>query len=275
MVKITDTGIAMSEAAAARVGALAWLVVVGLLSCAAASVWTIVAELDRARYSEHNGLPTFDLDHHVQTARATSFTVLLLTAVVFITWHYRMLRRLERSRGELLRHSTGWVIWGWFVPLFNLVRPKQMIDDAWRATAVTTTPRPRVAARVHLWWAFWLLSLVLSAVGTNLSRATPDEVTEADRFSAAGDACTVLAALLAVAVVVGLSRRESLVPQPPPLLARPGMMLFNPPPDWPTPQGGWSPPPDWQPDPSWPPAPKGWTFWVPRHERGPAEWSDD
>lgn len=269
-----DTTQLATRSETGRVGALPWLVVVGLLACAATSVWTIAAELDRASEADRGGMPTADLNHHVTTARGASFTALLLTAVVFITWHYRMLRRLEPSRGDLLRHSTGWVIWGWFVPLLNLVRPKQMFNDAWRATAVTTTPRPKVAARVHLWWAAWVLSLVFSAVGTNLTRDTPNDVVEADRFSAAGDALTVLAALLGIAVVVGLSRRESLVPKPLPLSARPGMMLFNPPPGWETPRGGWSPPPDWQPDPSWPPAPEGWNFWVPRAERGAAEWSN-
>lgn len=291
MVKVAIPGVAMSDVDAprpepnvelARVGALAWSVVVGLLACAAMSVWTVVAELDRARYAARvsKGAMGLDegrmtsLDHHVATARGTSFAVLLVTAVVFITWHYRMLRRLERSRGELLRHSTGWVIWGWFVPLVNFVRPKQMINDAWRATATTTTPLPRVAARVHVWWALWVLSQVLSAVGTNLPRGRPEDVVKADRISAGGDVITVLAAVLAIAVVVGLSRRESLVPKPLPLSAMPGMMLFNPPPGWPTPQGGWSPPPGWQPDPSWPPAPEGWNFWLPRSERGPAEWSN-
>ena len=258
---------------AGRVGGLARLVVLGLLTCAATSAWTVSAELDRAGYADDNQSKAFGFDHHVATARGASFTALLLTAVVFITWHYRMLRRLELSRGELLRHSTGWVIWGWFVPLVNLVRPKQMFNDAWRATAPTTTPRPRVALRVHLWWACWLLSLVISAVGTNLSRDTPDDVARADRVLALADSLTVLAAVLAVAVVLGLSRRASLVPEPLPLSARPGMMLFNPPPGWPTPQAGWSPPPGWQPDPTWPPAPEGWEFWVPRHERGPVEWS--
>lgn len=37
---------------------------------------------------------------------------------------------------------------------------------------------------------------------------------------------------------------------------------FNPPPGWPTPAPGWTPPADWQPDPCWPPAPPHWNFWV-------------
>ena len=37
---------------------------------------------------------------------------------------------------------------------------------------------------------------------------------------------------------------------------------FNPPPNWPVNEPGWTPPPGWQPDPSWGPAPDGWNFWV-------------
>lgn len=37
---------------------------------------------------------------------------------------------------------------------------------------------------------------------------------------------------------------------------------FNPPPNWPVEEPGWTPPPGWQPDPSWGPAPEGWNFWV-------------
>lgn len=40
-------------------------------------------------------------------------------------------------------------------------------------------------------------------------------------------------------------------------------LRFNPPPGWPAPVPGWTPPPGWQPGPSWPPAPPGWQFWVP------------
>lgn len=38
--------------------------------------------------------------------------------------------------------------------------------------------------------------------------------------------------------------------------------VFNPPPGWPKPEEGWTPPPGWKPDPSWPEPPKGWDFWA-------------
>lgn len=37
--------------------------------------------------------------------------------------------------------------------------------------------------------------------------------------------------------------------------------VFNPPPNWPIPQG-FTPQEGWEPDPTWPPAPDGWQFWV-------------
>ena len=38
--------------------------------------------------------------------------------------------------------------------------------------------------------------------------------------------------------------------------------VFNPPPGWPKPPDGWTPPSNWKPDPSWPPPPPGWDLWI-------------
>ena len=40
-------------------------------------------------------------------------------------------------------------------------------------------------------------------------------------------------------------------------------LKFNPPPGWPKPPEGWTPPAGWTPDPSWPDPPEGWLLWVP------------
>lgn len=40
-------------------------------------------------------------------------------------------------------------------------------------------------------------------------------------------------------------------------------MRFNPPPNWPVPRDGWTPPTGWEPDPKWGPAPVGWPLWLP------------
>ena len=39
-------------------------------------------------------------------------------------------------------------------------------------------------------------------------------------------------------------------------------LIFNPPPGWPKPPDGWTPPKGWAPDPSWPEPPPGWQLWI-------------
>lgn len=40
-------------------------------------------------------------------------------------------------------------------------------------------------------------------------------------------------------------------------------VVFNPPPGWPKPPKGWTPPNGWKPDPAWPAPPPGWKLWIP------------
>lgn len=42
-----------------------------------------------------------------------------------------------------------------------------------------------------------------------------------------------------------------------------GPLVFNPPPGWPKPPKGWTPPRGWKPDPAWPAPPPGWQLWIP------------
>ncbi len=42
-----------------------------------------------------------------------------------------------------------------------------------------------------------------------------------------------------------------------------GPLVFNPPPGWPKPPKGWTPPHGWKPDPAWPAPPPGWQLWIP------------
>jgi Domain of unknown function (DUF4041)/Meiotically up-regulated gene 113 len=39
-------------------------------------------------------------------------------------------------------------------------------------------------------------------------------------------------------------------------------LAFNPPPGWPKPPAGWTPPKGWSPDPTWPDPPPGWQLWL-------------
>lgn len=52
-------------------------------------------------------------------------------------------------------------------------------------------------------------------------------------------------------------------------------LVFNPPPGWPRPPDGWSPPRGWTPDPSWPEPPPGWQLWIAEVDDADRGYSED
>jgi hypothetical protein len=232
----------------------------------------MIAALDRASYASalSHSLGGFDLadaqarDNEVQHAAIVVGIVNLVTAVLFITWLFRLVTDVDRRRPGTLRHRTGWAIGGWFIPLFNLVRPKQVVDDAWRSASPASAWATSSPWWIQAWWASWVIAALAFFVTRFESPIGLTGLAYRDRTTAVGSATNVVCAVFAIATVVTLSNRVGQLPAAPPQtsLGQHGMR-FNPAPGWPEPPAGWSPPPGWKPDPAWPSAPPAWRFWVP------------
>jgi len=86
-----------------------------------------------------------------------------VTTILLVLWLRRMYRNLA-SLGKLgTRFRRGWAVWGWFVPVLNLFRPKQMINEVWYAGDLELparyryiAPRERVPGVLNVWWGFWI-----------------------------------------------------------------------------------------------------------------------
>ncbi|MDQ1747956.1 MAG: hypothetical protein QOD07_2219, partial [Frankiaceae bacterium] len=292
-----------------RPSGLAMVVMAALVLTAIVAIWSMVVRLDRASYVSGliNRSTTFNeaqataKDDHVRGALVAVLLTALATAAVFITWFAIVVRRLHAARPSEFRHGRGWAIGAWFVPIVNLIYPKQMADDAWRAATGRTQPVPAV---FHFWWAAWLAGNATTFIGNRITNSNdPSLLMNGDRVAGVGEAISAIGAILAIIVVARLdvaAQRAALLPaapqpspwpptplQPgspwPPAAPMPGFdpaaptapataaepqppapaATFNPPPGWPAPPPGWVPPPGWQPDPAWPPAPPDWQFWVP------------
>ncbi|HAX82628.1 MAG TPA: hypothetical protein DCY40_08690 [Actinobacteria bacterium] len=96
----------------------------------------------------------------------------LVVAVAVIVWLRRMYRNLSPLGVTELRFAPGWAVGAWFVPILNWIRPKQIVDDIWRATELEA-PHPiggtwrwkPVPQWVHLWWALSVATSLLGIVG--------------------------------------------------------------------------------------------------------------
>jgi hypothetical protein len=139
------------------------------------------------------------------------------TGITFVIWFRRAYQNLVAMGTESLRFETGWTVGGWLVPFLNLVRPKQLMDDIWRATDPELPEQPGdawrtrpVALLVHLWWAMFLLSTAVGLSATSLLQgaSTFQELRTAAILMLIGDVLALPAAVLACLVVSRVTQRQ-------------------------------------------------------------------
>lgn len=155
-------------------------------------------------------------DQRISVISGVRSLMILAAGVAFIVWFHTAYRNLRPLGATGLRYATGWAIGGWFVPIMNLWRPKQIANDIWRASDPEAPPdqsvdwrfRP-VGSTVNWWWGLWIASSLVSL--TVISEAlNPETIEDFLAISLAALASNVLAigaGILAIMVVNQLSDR--------------------------------------------------------------------
>lgn len=140
---------------------------------------------------------------------------LLVVGISMIVWTRRVYRNLEPLGARSLRFGEGWAIGGWFVPFLNLVRPKQIVDDVWRASDPARSEREpqawrdrQVSPLLHWWWGAWIASNLIGFVAQAQDEATADAARSQAIWLMVSDGAGVVASLLALAVVLRLTDRQ-------------------------------------------------------------------
>jgi Domain of unknown function (DUF4328)/Uncharacterised protein family UPF0547/Protein of unknown function (DUF2510) len=162
--------------------------------------------------------------HAVHTTRGLGLIVGAITAILFLVWFYRAYRNLVRAGIHDLRFGPGWALGGWFIPFFNWVRPKQIANDIWKASASAGTVgierryELELPALINWWWGLWILGGLL-AVGGNqaITKANADVIFSRSDLhhemtgvwvTQAGVAVGIVAAVLALLLVGRISRMQ-------------------------------------------------------------------
>src|SRR5207247_11359605 len=111
--------------------------------------------------------------------------------------------------------GPGWAVGIWFVPIANLWRPKQVIDDVWRASDPELAEdvgddwkNERPSRLTGLWWAALILSGLVARVASGMSVRTLAGLqsrTSAFMFS---DLLSVVAAIAAIVIVRRVTTRQ-------------------------------------------------------------------
>jgi hypothetical protein len=132
------------------------------------------------------------------------------TAVVFLRWLHRSYANLVALGARELRFSPRWAVGYWFVPIVNLVRPKQTMDELWRQT---TTPdgRPKEGTWLTMfWWGAFLVGGVTTRVGTNIHAHSISDLKNRNTWWLVSTVLYVASAALAYRLVRAITARQDL-----------------------------------------------------------------
>ncbi|SER37221.1 protein of unknown function [Streptomyces sp. yr375] len=152
-----------------------------------------------------------DADRLYNSAGYAQSAALLGCAAVFLCWFHRVRVNAEVFRPDGHAKSRGWTIGAWFTPVVNFWYPRRIALDIWDASSPGTPwgpPRPH--GPVNAWWTAWVVSLVADRAGWQAYRKadTAEEIHAATGQVMFADALDILAAALAIAFVLRLTRMQ-------------------------------------------------------------------
>jgi hypothetical protein len=140
-----------------------------------------------------------------------------------LLWFFRAYSNLRPLGVPRLRFSPGWSVGAWFIPIFNLWRPKQIANDIWRgsdpdapADQGDAWQQAAVPSIVHVWWAVWVASscfavvLVVDALSKiDFRNNSSNQQVHVDPvLTAVGAAIGIASAVCWILVVRGITARQ-------------------------------------------------------------------
>jgi hypothetical protein len=142
------------------------------------------------------------------------FVTYAATVVVFLMWLYRSYQNLP-AFGHWragVKFSPGWAVGSFFVPIVNLGVPYQAVKELWRKSepaSSLTFGESGPPSFFPLWWGLWIVSNIVSQISFRMSleQKAPADITNI--VAIASDLLDIPAALLALAVVRSIDRRQT------------------------------------------------------------------
>ena len=165
--------------------------------------------------------------------------IYIATVVFFLVWLFRVYKNLTPLQAPNPEYTPGWAVGWWFIPFANLVKPFQVVREAWlqsdpdfdqNLNFLSNSISPPVF--FGFWWGFWLLSNIS---GNIVGRIEPEGNAMGQAYAIGyiiSSILTIAAAALAIMVVKSITQRQEqryqnlislqvFAPPPPPVFNSP------------------------------------------------------
>jgi hypothetical protein len=155
-------------------------------------------------------------DDLVAVAIALTFVMLISIIVLLIIWLWRAYSNIRVFGATPLRYGRGWTIGAWFIPIANLVIPKQLFNDVWRGADVRAPYNARwrhlpVDHLITAWWGSFVVSGLTLRVLSEVSRRDDGDAARLvtlDRWMIPAALLGMTSAVLGAVMISRLSDRQ-------------------------------------------------------------------
>jgi hypothetical protein len=163
----------------------------------------------------------------------------LATVIFFLVWLFRIYKNLDLLESGYREFTAGWAVGWWFVPFANLVKPFQVVREAWCESDPIIEQGPQFLSSsldsappyIGLWWGFWIASNIFANLTNNLARFdTISNLQTTGVLFFLSSSSSIVAGLLCIKLVRDITERQnqrsngmanlrSFEPPPPPTFA--------------------------------------------------------
>lgn len=135
----------------------------------------------------------------------------LVCAVLFLMWKHRASKNLAALGVSNQRFSPRWAVAYYFIPILNLFRPYQAMEEIYLRSRIDTASTPSYSI-VTAWWCLWLISWIIG--GALLSQFLNLRENDIDAHIAlnyaiiVGDFLTIVTGILVFVVVRRITENQ-------------------------------------------------------------------
>jgi len=141
----------------------------------------------------------------------------IATFVIFLIWLFRIYKNLDSLNSGYREFTPGWAVGWWFIPFANLVKPFQVIREAWCESDPNAEGGPSFLSSsshsaptyIGLWWGLWIASNIFSNIAGRFAdpASLPDVAAIGVLFALAGW-LSVAAGVLCIKLVRDITTRQ-------------------------------------------------------------------
>lgn len=160
-------------------------------------------------FSNYN--PDYDVSAADWTVGAGALIYLpafLGSIIAFSMFTYRAMKNLHIWESRKVDMTPGWAVGWYFIPVANLWKPYQGMDEIWDGTHDVTSGKLVPASKMGLWWMFWIVSNISSNISNAIARRD-GPIDLVMKSTAMVDVISMASGVLAVVMIIPILKSIS------------------------------------------------------------------